>query len=490
MTVLSEKYRKGDITDRVLWDSMQAYALKSNKMSRDDHVRLLQTQATLLMKDGYPILAAMYASKAVQTAENAYDSRVNVSWEILHDASKKAPIHNILESLATKIKFTGKPPKSFGSDWYYFIGNALERNDKYKNAIAFYSKVKISDSYYFPAKYHEAMAMVTLGDMKNAESSLRKILNSSSQELSTLSDAKKEDMMNMAKMALGRIYYEQKQFEKAFRVYRSVSKESTQYYDALFEQAWAFFMAGYPNHALGAIHSLQSPFFTDRYNPEASMLKSISYFWMCQYGESKYALEEFKGRYEKAIEGLELAVGRTNLKAESAYQLFENYIIGVSGESLGIPRDVIKTAVEQDSLMQVRNQYASVLDEHRRLSVRGVYGSKTSTSPLLKTLEKWRDYLKDAIGERFLVELNNLRLQFDSLDEQSSFLELELIMSEKDQLLGKELHADDKMTSVSSSKVYGWGRQSNQFWSDEKIEEYWWDEIGFYIYQVKPRCKN
>ena len=189
---VSKKYRRGEISDKVLWNSLQSYATKKKSMSNEDHVRLLQTQATLLIKDRYPILASIYASKSLQASKDPFDKRVKKSWEILKSASQKAPIHNILESLAMKLKLGKKLPNSFGDDWYYFVGNALERKGKYKESIGFYNKVKITGNYYFPAKYHAAMAQVTIGDMKNAEESLKKILYNTSQSLSKLRESQRK----------------------------------------------------------------------------------------------------------------------------------------------------------------------------------------------------------------------------------------------------------------------------------------------------------
>ena len=61
-------------------------------------------------------------------------------------------------------------------------------------------------------------------------------------------------------------------------------------------------------------------------------------------------------------------------------------------------------------------------------------------------------------------------------------------MSEKDKLLGKELHSSSKIKKLSTKKrISGWGK-ANQSWSDKK-KEFWWDEIGSHIFNEKSKCE-
>ena len=81
-----------------------------------------------------------------------------------------------------------------------------------------------------------------------------------------------------------------------------------------------------------------------------------------------------------------------------------------------------------------------------------------------------------------------LKDHFDELYDQSQFLYLELLMSQKDQILGKELHADSKMSKVTDKEAFsGWSRKT-QSWEDNKFE-YWWDEIGFHVSTLGNVCR-
>ena len=66
---------------------------------------------------------------------------------------------------------------------------------------------------------------------------------------------------------------------------RSTSR-SEYWLDALFEESWAYFMAGDYPHALGNIHTIEAPYFPNSFYPEADILKAVIYFANCQYDDA------------------------------------------------------------------------------------------------------------------------------------------------------------------------------------------------------------
>jgi hypothetical protein len=307
-------------------------------------------------------------------------------------------------------------------------------------------------------------------------------------QLSPLADDTKKSLRDYALMALGRLYYEEQKFPASVRMYRAVSRDGRSFYDALFEQSWALFMAGYPAHALGAIHSVESPFFKDTFNPEAPLLRAMVHYWLCRYDASRNALADFMEKYEPQVQQLNDFLSRKHLDIETAYNLFENLITGVSEQSLGLPRSVLKTAANKESMMLVRDQYAAVVEEKQRLVAKGIFGNQSRIDLPLEYLERWSTSLRHDVGRVYLNELQDLKKEYDRLYAQAEFLYVELLMSEKDQLLGKELHADTKITHVSSrQQISGWANKT-QVWKDARNGEYWWDEVGYYIEPVDSMC--
>ena len=480
-------YKKKYMKPAALWENV--VELKNNKyLPQSYRVTLVQMQSDLLVDAGLPVAGATYAVNALKMAKNPRSSTFDSSWHILNKVSVMRPIQYLLENLALSLKLEGANPHAFGNNWNYIVGNALTEKGYEEKAVSFYRRVNQSSRYFMPSRYQLAMIDYDKGRYKAASAHLKAILLPSTHRNSPLSVKDRREMLDYANMALGRLHYERKQFLSSARYFRRVHKRSPIYYEALFEQAWSLFMSGNPKHALGSLYGANSPYFAEMYNPEAKVLESTVYFWMCRYEDSRNALADFAQKYSESVEKLSDYVDRNSFNPASAYRLFENLVSGVSSESLGIPREVLNAAATRDTLLLVRDQLATVLTERDRLSRFGVHGSKAEVAQPLARLTKIRNALQQQLGSQFIEELKAERDHYENLYSQSQFLYLELLMSEKEQLLGRELHASSKVADVSDyNDIRGWGRNT-QSWKSERKGEYWWDEIGFHIVNVEPKC--
>lgn len=482
-------YRLADRDSGQLWAELESFDSRINELSKENQISLLQTQASILLQAGYPYVSALYSAEALRKAGDPLQARLRPSWMALWQASQKRQMQSLLEDLAFNLKGVTQAPPGFANSWFYYDGNAEQNKGDAKGAIADYEKLRINDYHFLSAKYQTAMIHLANERTKPAELALKTMLNSAAQTMAPLPESSLKEMANYAKLALARLYYENKQFKNSVVFFRAVDRDSKLFYDALFEQSWAFFMAGYPNHSLGALHGAESPFFKDVFNPEVPILRAITYYWMCRYDDSRLALADFSKRHAEAVESLDDFLSKKRLSPETAYQLFEDYISGVSPQTLGIPKNVLESAATEDSMLLLRDQYAGIVAESDRMENQGVYASR-KTAKATEALNKQLKAFRSAIGEQYIVELQSLKKHFERLNDQAQFLYVELLMSEKEQLLGRELHASTKIDRITQKKnISVWG-DKNQSWGDNRLNEFWWDEVGFYIYDVQPMCKT
>ena len=101
----------------------------------------------------------------------------------------------------------------------------------------------------------------------------------------------------LAILSMARVFYSTTQFDKAAKYYDQISMDSTLWLDALFESSWTFFRWNKPEKALGQLHSLNSPYFTDEYLPEAPILEAVVFYSNCKYVKARDALERFNETY-------------------------------------------------------------------------------------------------------------------------------------------------------------------------------------------------
>ena len=488
LATIKRAYRLGEIDRDVAWSQLADLSETSSKLAINDRVSLLQTQSTFLAEAGFPILSAIYSVQAIKLSPAPLDATLNSSWQILRKVSELKPIQNVIELTADQLDPKGRVIPIFANDWNYYSGNAASRHGDTGKALNFYSVLRMSDRHYLPGKYQQAMLLIDADKLDEAEAALRAILEIGAEGFSEINETMRKRMIDYAHLALGRLYYERQKFGDSIKMYRAVSRDGLSFYDALFEQSWALFMAGYPAHALGALHGVESPFFKDVFNPEASLLRAMINYWLCRYEPSRNALSNFMALYEPKVEKLNDFLSRRRLDADTAYTLFENLISGVSEESLGLPISVLKTAAEKDSMLLVRDQFAAIIEEKQRLETRGIFGSKARIERPLDYLQRWSGILRQDIGRHYLAELQELQKDFERLHSQAEFLYVELLMSEKDQILGKELHASTKITHVSNRQQIGGWASKTQSWKDDRNGEFWWDEVGYYIQPVTSMC--
>lgn len=484
---IKKLYRTGNITVKDLWKDINQIELDpSTKLTKADQNDIAQLKATLFFTDRYYLLALMQATNVLKAVKNPYASRWRSLWEIVHRASKKVAAQYLVEDLARSIKLGEKLPPFYGNDWYYVLGNSYLSKNKKNKALKYYRRVSLSSKYFIASRYQISLIHLELKDPKNAEIALKTIISQYEKKQDSLTEDEKT-ILDYANIAMARLHYEYQNFLYSVRFYRKIPKSSPLYYDALFEQSWSLFLSGNTNHALGSLYGVGSSFFKDEFNPEAEILEAIVYFWLCRYDESRYALYRFMTKHEKAVAGLDSFLQSIRLNNERAFQLFEDLISGVSSESLGIRRNVLLTAANKDTMLRVRNQYVSIMEERERLRAKGVFGSQTGTSQELRRLDKIETFLRNELGRVYKDELIALNDQYKEFHGQAQFLQLELLMSEKEQILGRELHSGSKVyTKKFKDNIKNWG-EGAQSW-EEKKGEFWWDEIGFHIVKAQSKC--
>jgi len=366
-------------------------------------------------------------------------------------------------------------------DWNWFSGlTDIDRGEN-QAAATHFAAVKKGDRNYLRARYQLGVMTYKSKRLADAESLFKEILDAK--------PSPSPDLEDMTKLALGRLWYEQKKFQSAVAVYRTISRNGSLFPVALFEQSWAFFMAGFPGHALGALHGAESPFFQDQFNPEAPLLRSIILYWMCLYRDSDNALQEFIARHSGPMDQLENFLARQQLNPASAWDLFENLSAGVSGDSLGIPRNILLTAATSDRMTSLR---AALTQTSREIAM--IEDGKLDDFNEVKEggsalLGNHFRALREETGKKFILALGDLRTKYDQLRAQADFLYVELLTSEKDKILGKEHLSSEKFTgrAKAGKRPAGWG-QRVLAWAPDNKHEYWWDEVGFYIDPAKAAC--
>lgn len=100
-----------------------------------------------------------------------------------------------------------------------------------------------------------------------------------------------------AKLSLGRLHYENGDFQKAIEAFSSVSKGGRAWLEALEGEAWAQFRSGQPHDSIARLKTVTSSAFVDQTNSEPFFLLGLAQLRVCDYKAVFQTIEKFKERF-------------------------------------------------------------------------------------------------------------------------------------------------------------------------------------------------
>lgn len=120
----------------------------------------------------------------------------------------------------------------------YVRGKYLFLRDKPDEAIAVFNALAPSNPYYLQSRYLLATAYVKKGDLAAAATGFDNVLKLEPK------GANDQEVQELARIALGRIYFDRGQLDQAKAMYVSVDRTSKHFGDAMYESAWTAIKAG------------------------------------------------------------------------------------------------------------------------------------------------------------------------------------------------------------------------------------------------------
>jgi len=308
-------------------------------------------------------------------------------------------------------------------------------------------------------------------------------------------------MRDLAFLSMARTYYsasirldengvpkiDGQKLSAAVKYWNRVDVASEYWLDALFEQSWAYFMAGDYPHALGNIHTIESPYFPNAFYPEADILKAVISFTICQYEDATTIVARMRKKYDPIKKEFESILNR--FKGEEAEQKFFEFLKDVrSGKATLSPamKPIIENAFSDRQLL--RNlEYVRVLDEEEARFKKAPAGFRTS--PLGGDVTDALQLAKDlAIRNAGTLARERYQRYLDELNEHlrnASKILIDITAAERSKL-------DQEVVSGQLSKeealVFGVVKPDEEHVLWPFNGEYWRDELGFYRQVVESKC--
>jgi tetratricopeptide (TPR) repeat protein len=387
----------------------------------------------------------------------------------------------------------------------YLLGRFKYRQggDLYQEALAAFQKVDRRSKYYIPAQFFSGITYVQLRQSKPAVQAFQRILGAIEDgDVEGVEDETR--MRDLAYLSMARTFYSASvklddatgsptvdgtRLSAAVKYWNKVESGSEYWLDALFEESWAYFMAGDYAHALGNIHTIQSPYFPNSDYPEADVLKAYIYFVNCQYDDAAIIVAQFHQRYDPIKEELTKILERFKQtgdtdNGEEFFKFLKDVKEGKANLGPKV-KPIVENALSDRQLL--RNlEYVRVLDDESR---------KLKRAPGAFRDSKAGDFEKDALADarKFAVnqtgDLARARYKRNLSELNEDFRNAQKILI--DITSGQRSAIEQAAAGAREREALN---EVNVVKPDDEHViwpfkgEYWRDELGFYRQTIVSKC--
>src|SRR5882724_10782410 len=382
----------------------------------------------------------------------------------------------------------------------FMLGRYKYRNRQFEESIRLFQKVDRRSEYYVKAQFFTGVSYVQLRKAVPAVKAFQRIEKALDEGVEGVDD--EDRMRDLAYLSMARTYYSSSitldaetnaptvnstKLSAAVKYWNQVDQTSEYWLDALFEESWAYFMAGDYPRSLGNIHTLGAPYFPNSFYPESEVLKAIIYFTNCNYDAATTVVAKFNLKYTPVRDELEGIL--KNYKGENREDAFFKFLLDVREGKGDIPpsvRPIVEIALSDRQLL--RNiDYVKLLEEEEKRFKKSPADFQSSGlgMEVSDALKLARDLAVRQAGE---LALGRYQRYVDELNEHLRNGEKILIdiTAAQRNLLDEKLQTNQ--VSKAEAKIFGVVKPDEEHVIWPFNGEYWRDELGFYRQVVESAC--
>ncbi len=435
----------------------------------------------LLKKKLYYPAAVYFAQAAMHSGNNTYKVR---AWESLSRIDQDYVLGlSFFRSLQEKGLKAEAVPDIVRGYYDYYLGRDSFSHSQWTVAKQAFERVGAKSLYSAKASFHLGVLAALENDSMKAVRHFTNAL-STSKKLPNAAWIQEQTYLNLA-----RIHYANKDYVRAIAHYAKIPRNSENWLTALFEGAWAFFLMEKPNNTLGNIHTLQSPFFEDRFTPETYILQGVTFLRLCQLDQVKETMQAFEKRYVPMNSELTKMLSLYKANPTKLADLVRSYSKG----SLKTHREawpLIGALMRVPSAKRLLDADANIELELNRIDASAQAWRNTGLSNVLGDIVRARrNAYSIEIGRTLFGHAEFYKQALGDLFDQAKLIQAELLLGRIEQLRRKlNIKATPKKENFIGGMQALVVGQDLEYWPFEG--EYWEDELGGYVYNVESQCKK
>lgn len=401
------------------------------------------------------------------------------------------------DSIAVLQEFNKPETADLYNELLFLMGRHWYNQGEFAKARDFFLEIDRESDLYTPAVFFAGITHVRERRAQPAAKAFLSIVDKYDGKL-FLSD-EEERFLNLAWLSLARIYYSTKHFESAMEAWNRVPQSSEYYLDALFEESWAFFQTDQFTRALGNIHTINSPYFNDKFYPESLVLKAVIYFGQCMYVDAQDTVNEFRTKYEPIQSELEGALAKfqdnqtffdflTKLRERDEKRRLnlaeteEKAIMGFSPTILS----VIKGALGDRTLLRNLEYVELLKSEEKKLAkMPAMFINSAAGVRIQQDINTAKTVAIDNTGNLARSRYERLVGEIKDLNNQATRVEIEILKALRGEL-DMEIKQEGAITGPKVAEVEIKSDTEHMLWPF--TGEYWRDELGYYQQPISSKC--
>lgn len=384
--------------------------------------------------------------------------------------------------LASRIP-ANKVPVNLREEFRYFIAKSLYLKKKYGQSLKLLDAISHRNRLYLGAKYLQGAIYVDLGKYEKAIRHFQKVSN----HKAPVNYYDEERIKAISNLALGRIFYEKRNYPLSVLYYKKINRETEFYPNAMYEASWALFKLHKFNEALSVLHSLHSPYIQQIFFTKSYLLKAAIFIEMCHYDRAVDTLSSVESDFINLAKQIDemarrakhprqyyplLKTDETNELGERHYRYRELFLLSASEKDfLNVHSYITSLRKEQDELESLKNKRAIAIA--RLIKIREKSLSDKASYMAGKTLLNTRQIIEEYLALKDLLKYEIVTAERKVIQRRT--LKLAPPIYKNEELIQPEFTESLKETMI---------------WWEVRGNEYWADEVGYYLYQLPTRCKE
>lgn len=394
------------------------------------------------------------------------------------------------------LKISEYPPEVYppanADELHFLVGQYFFGEEAHADALArFQSVSRKDDDLFVRAKYLEGIIDI-------AQSGVGSERSLNAEKLVAASEAFKAVLRHQrdhggspvvdrvaadAILALGRLFYSTRQYDVAVRYYGEILEDNPNWLDAVYESSWVQFQLKNYAKALGNLHTVNSPFFADQYYPESRVLQALILFYNCRYDDADAIVKEFVNDYYPLMNQFRAEINR--FADPNAFYQWLATLATQKDTEYSIRFQRIFNAALADKKLRRKFEFVSKLNEEvKKLDQLAGKGAERGLIGQLKgDINSYRSLVIGEAGA--LAQARLVRIVKDLQRHLASALKIK----------GETLRArrGDISDAAAQEQAAAAAAYRELVVDEEHIEwpftgEYWADELGAYLYDIKSQC--